>query len=209
MQLYGASDAEDRAQYGALYALGAQPGVTLHGPLAKAKLAEVLSRCRLMAYPNTFAETFCIAVLEGQAAGLPTVTSALAGLRERIQEGVTGHLIPGMPGDPAYDAAFVDRAVLLLTDDARWEAMSAAAAAEGARWAWERVVERWEAWFDAAAIRTRAPRCGELAVEDERATLLIDGFPREVEISRDFLRRSIAAALAGMEFPRAAKRWGT
>lgn len=56
-------------------------------------------------------ESFGLAVVDALAAGLPTVVTDVAGLRERVDPGRTGLVVP--PEDPAALAAAIDR---LLAD---------------------------------------------------------------------------------------------
>jgi glycosyltransferase involved in cell wall biosynthesis len=57
-----------------------------------------LARAQVFALPSNY-ESLGIAVLEGMAAGLPVVATAVGGVTELVQPGVTGELVP--PGDPA------------------------------------------------------------------------------------------------------------
>jgi glycosyltransferase involved in cell wall biosynthesis len=123
-----------------------QPGVHWRGSLSKSALARELRAASLMAYPCNFKETFCTAVAEAQAAGLPVVTSGLAALTERVGDGLDGFLIPGKPGkSQAYEPAFLDAAFRLLREDDLWTRMSAAAAEKARRlYDWERIGGSWE-----------------------------------------------------------------
>jgi glycosyltransferase involved in cell wall biosynthesis len=123
-----------------------QPGVHWRGALGKAALARELRSTALMAYPCTLKETFCTAVAEAQSAGLPVVTSRLAALAERVDDGVDGFLIPGKPGgSPGYEAAFVGAVVRLLRDGGLRARMGEAAARKARlRYDWRAVVDAWE-----------------------------------------------------------------
>ena len=78
MQVYHVPAARDTAEYGHLYGRCVQiDGVEYFGSLPQPELAEALRRATLLAYPNDFAETSCIAVMEAMAAGLRVVTSRL------------------------------------------------------------------------------------------------------------------------------------
>jgi len=122
-----------------------QPGVLWRGALPKARLAQELRAAAVMAYPCRFKETFCTAVAEAQAAGLPVVTSSRAALPERVSNKIDGFLVAGDAGDASYCAAFVDAVVRLLRDDELWVRMGRTAHERAVRmYDWERIAVTWE-----------------------------------------------------------------
>lgn len=74
---------------------------------------------------SSYTEAFPMAVLEAMAVGTPAVCTAVGGVPEMVDDGVTGHLVP--PRDPAALAARVGE---LLADRGRAQAMGAAARAK-------------------------------------------------------------------------------
>lgn len=127
-----------------------EPGVTYHGSVAQPALAGALRRAAMLAYPNTFAETSCIAVMEAMAAGCTVVTSDLGALAETGAGFV--ELMPP-PGDPhTHFEAFADHVVRSLAareaDPAGTEAHLRAqvdyAVAENN---WRRRAEQWDTWL--------------------------------------------------------------
>jgi glycosyltransferase involved in cell wall biosynthesis len=75
--------ARDQDQFRALYARCATTdGVEYVGPLGQEQLARELSGATALAYPSTFAETSCIAVIEAMAAGATIFTTRLGALPE-------------------------------------------------------------------------------------------------------------------------------
>lgn len=96
--------------------------VVWHGAVPHDRLVrELLPDMDLCVIP-TWEDTFLIAAQEAQAAGLPVVTSRLAGIPENVAHGVTGLLV-----DRADDAGFINAIERLLKDDALRSRMSAAA----------------------------------------------------------------------------------
>lgn len=80
------------------------PRMRLHGSIGQRALAETLRGAAVLAYPNTYPETFCIAAAEAMAAGCHVITSALGALPE-VTGGFATLLPP--PGDRvAYRQAF-------------------------------------------------------------------------------------------------------
>jgi glycosyltransferase involved in cell wall biosynthesis len=122
-----------------------QPGVQLKGSLSKSQLAFELRSAAVMAYPCTFKETFCVAVAEAQAAGLPVVTTRSGALPERVDDGVDGFVVPGDPKGDDFGSQFVEAVVRLLMDGMLRERLGAAGA-EKARssFDWRLIATHWE-----------------------------------------------------------------
>ena len=158
MGIYGLSPEEDERQFGGLYRALAAQGAELHGSVRQQALAEIMCRNLVFAYPNTFAETFCISVLEAQAAGMAVVTSRRAALAERITHGVDGFLIDGEPSGDEYRAAFIDTVEMLLTQPDVWQRVSDEALATARRQTYERLAVSWQEHFVADLAQNAAPR---------------------------------------------------
>jgi glycosyltransferase involved in cell wall biosynthesis len=88
------------------------PGVEYVGSLRQPALAQALRRATLLAYPNTFPETSCIAVLEAMAAGCHVVTSDLGALPETTAG--FGHLLHASADRHVFAERFAARAVAVL-----------------------------------------------------------------------------------------------
>ena len=143
MRVYGWDEKQDREQFGELYRKAQQPGVQLAGTVPQPELAKRLQEARVLAYPNTYAETFCIAAVEAQAAGCVVVTTALGALPQTVGDG--GICLPGDPRSKPYQDAFVAACVRLLTDDEAWRSAAARAHARAwERYSWDHVAETWE-----------------------------------------------------------------
>lgn len=117
-------------------------GVVLREPLPKAELAAQLSGFRALLYRGDPGETYCLAVGEAQAAGVPGVVQDIGCVAERVIDGVTGYVA-------ADDAAFVERALEILSDDALWQAQHDAALARQRSWSWDDAAAAFEQFVPA------------------------------------------------------------
>ena len=145
-------DWEDSKIFGRLYEKAQKTaGVFLKGCVKQTELAEELLHSRVFVYPSHaapkfdfFAETFCVAALEAQAAGTPVVASARGALTETVVDGQTGVLIPGDPYSTEFQKRFAEETIKLLKDEERWQKMSLAAR----KWSqtnfpWPNIARQW------------------------------------------------------------------
>ena len=112
-------------------------GVVLREPVAKSVLVDELRQARVLLYRGDPGETFCLAVGEAQAMGLPAVVQPIAATPERVIHEATGFVA----GD---DNDFAAHAVRLLADDALWSAQHLAALERQRRWGWDDAAQAFE-----------------------------------------------------------------
>ena len=115
----------------------ASSGVVVRNPVAKPALIEEFRKIRVMLYKGDENETFCLAVGEAQAAGVPAVVQRLGSVVERIKDGVTGAIANN-------DQQFADNAVELLTNDGKWKLQHKAAQSLQRSWTWSSAAEAFE-----------------------------------------------------------------
>lgn len=106
-----------------LFAGFAEGRIDWLGQKERAEVAEILSKGALYVWPGC-GEAYGLAYLEAQAAGLPVVAFATAGVPEVVEHGATGLLTE--PGDAAAYAAAI---AALLGDEAECRRMAANARA--------------------------------------------------------------------------------
>ncbi len=112
MKVYGLSDDQD-VEFDDLYKRCKQTeGIDYFGSVLQSELAQKLKKATLLAYPNTFAETSCISVMEAMAAGLFVVSSDLGALSETGQG--FARLIPTGNTIKKYAENFVSEVVDVL-----------------------------------------------------------------------------------------------
>lgn len=97
---------------GRLEAAGVRSGVTFVDPVERSQLLALYQRATVYVFP-TFWDNFPNTCLEAMACGLPVVASAVGGLPEIIDDGVSGFLVP-----PHHPQALADAAVRVLADAA-------------------------------------------------------------------------------------------
>ena len=116
----------------------AAPGVQVFAPLPRRELFARLTEARCMLYLGDPGETFCLALAEAQAAGLPCVVMDQGAVAERIEDGLTGLVAHS-------EAQFVEAARLVLGEDATWLRMHRAALARGPGPNWADIAGAFEA----------------------------------------------------------------
>jgi len=89
------------------------------------------------------AETFPNTVLEALACGTPVVATAVGGIPEQVEDGVTGFLVP--PGDAEMMAYRIEQ--LLSDDELRRELGAQAAKVARSRFSLERQVNEYLGWY--------------------------------------------------------------
>ena len=90
--------------------------IEVNKPVTKNELFKKLILSRVMLYQGDEGETFCLAVAEAQALGVPAVVKSIGSLPERVKHNVTGFVVNN-------DEDFVKAAISVLTDDKLWEEM--------------------------------------------------------------------------------------
>ena len=115
----------------------ADVGVVVRRPVSKRELVGELRGARVMPYRGDLAETFCLAVAEAQAVGVPSVVQPFGSMAERAQDGETGFV-------DADDDAFARHTVALLTDDDLWRRMQRACLERRGGWTWDEAAAAFE-----------------------------------------------------------------
>src|SRR5262249_47481969 len=91
----------------------AAKGVRRYPPVNRTALAEMLAGARVMLYRGDPGESFCLALAEAQAMGVPAVVQPLGSVAERVADGRSGRVARS-------EDAFVEAAVAVLRDDTLW-----------------------------------------------------------------------------------------
>lgn len=152
MQVYRMSAHVEAARFGGLYqACRQMEGVEYRGSIPQPELARELREVSLLAYPNTFAETFCIAALEALAAGCGMVSSQLGALGETTAG--LAELVSLADGRDAYRQRFLEAVVAqlqaFLADDngALEDRLRSQVELINTQSTWARRAAEWETWL--------------------------------------------------------------
>ena len=117
MQVYHVAPQEDQHEFGQFYdACRRIEGIEYLGSISQPELAGQLRDITMLTYPNNFAETSCIAVMEAMAAGCQIVTSQLGTLPETASG--FARLVPTESNRETYQRNFAEACVELLTSQA-------------------------------------------------------------------------------------------
>jgi glycosyltransferase involved in cell wall biosynthesis len=116
----------------------AASGVRRFAPVRHEALASALLGARVMLYRGDPGETFCLALAEAQAMGVPAVVKPQGSTPERVIDGVTGRVAED-------DDGFAEAAVALLRDDWLWRRWHLAALARQRGLSWDTVGAQFEA----------------------------------------------------------------
>jgi len=146
--------------------LGVQERVRFAGWLAPAELARELAQASVVAVPSLWPEPFGLVGIEAHAAGRPVVASATGGVRDWLQDGVSGLCVK--PGDPGALASALNE---LLGDPERQREMGEAGRRlVSERFTVERHVSALTQAYEAAGAHWRsAPGEGESVPSGDRA----------------------------------------
>jgi glycosyltransferase involved in cell wall biosynthesis len=113
-------------------------GVRRFAPVGHQALVAALMEARVMLYRGDPGETFCLALAEAQAIGVPAVVTPLGAVGERVADGVSGRVARD-------DADFGAAAIAILRDDALWRRSHLAALEHQRGLSWDEVASRFEA----------------------------------------------------------------
>jgi glycosyltransferase involved in cell wall biosynthesis len=163
MQVYQMPVGEEASHFAKLYERSrTTDGVEYAGSVSQAELARRLRGVSVLAYPNTYAETSSIAVMDTMAAGCRVITSSLAALPETTAG--FANLIPTQgPGVwELYGERFlraVTHALAELADPAQWERVEGELRRQvdfvHDQYTWNRRAQQWCDWLSGLALRQR------------------------------------------------------
>jgi len=113
-------------------------GVRRHAPVGREQLVEMLTQARAMLYRGDPGETFCLALAEAQALGVPAVVTPLGSVAERVVDGLSGRVAHS-------DDDFVAAAIAVLLDDTLWRLWHHGALHAQRGLSWDEVAAGYEA----------------------------------------------------------------
>jgi glycosyltransferase involved in cell wall biosynthesis len=113
-------------------------GVRRFAPVGREALVAALTGARAMLYRGDVGETFCLALAEAQAMGLPAVVTPLGAVAERVIDGVSGRVA-------SSDADFAETAIAVLRNDDLWRRWHKEALGRQRGLSWDTVAARFEA----------------------------------------------------------------
>jgi len=97
--------------------LGLDGVVSLPGSLPAERLQQEYSQAEIVVLPSR-QESAPLAIVEAMAAGIPVVASAVGGVPDMVEDGITGFQVP--PGDPGALARALTLSWDILNEPVRW-----------------------------------------------------------------------------------------
>ena len=146
--------------------IGLSDHVRFVGAVPHEQLAVFYAMADVCVVPSK-TESFGLVALEAQALGTPVVAASVGGLREVVDDEVTGLLVDGH--DPADYAAAI---AAVLDDPVRRREMGEEARRRAGRFTWQRAVDRLAAIYDRLSVQAQIPGspCG---YDDDEAGALM------------------------------------
>jgi glycosyltransferase involved in cell wall biosynthesis len=109
--------------------------VIVRGVLPKNELFKEMANGRAFFYKGDRTETFCLAVAEAQALGLPAVVCDFGSMKERVLNGITGYVVQN-------ENDFVLKAIEILINDKVWQNMHKNAIKESKQYQWDQAANK-------------------------------------------------------------------
>lgn len=151
-------DAKDAGRKQDLMELASQLGiadrVTFMDAVAHSELPLYYNAATVCAVPSYY-ESFGLVAVEAMACGVPVVASRVGGLKETIQDGRTGYLVPWRCPEP-----FAERLELLLSNESLRRSLGREARAAAERFHWSEVAARVEDIYHELVSRYRGVAVG-------------------------------------------------
>jgi len=122
--------------------LGVAPAVRFLGPLPPVEVADLFSLADVVVVPSR-TESFGLVALEALAAGTPVVTGTVGGLRDIVEDGVSGYLVA-----ERTPAAFAAGIAAVLDDRSMAERMSMEGRHRAEHFTWGRAARRLALVYD-------------------------------------------------------------
>ena len=149
-KIYGKEFGESDSQYDYLYNKCKElSGVVYRGSIANEKLRQELPEFDILAYPNTFEETSCIAVIEALSAGLRVVTSALGALPETTEG--WARMYSYLPNPELHAETFakiLGEEIELIRENKLQEHLTDQINIYNKRWNWDYRITEWTKYLD-------------------------------------------------------------
>jgi len=150
-KIYGPEFAESsESQYEHLYKKCEElPGVVYRGSIPNDELRKELPEFDILAYPNTFEETSCIAVIDALCAGLRVITPNIGALPETTEGWAKMYPFLQNSDLHAYKfAEILDKEIDLIKQNKLQSHLKNQVNIYNQRWSWDYRIKEWEEYLD-------------------------------------------------------------